>query len=75
MRKSEREITDLSDKFETLLRCEYLTLALQDRLLFTAGGQASGETDGQQSDKNDIRCAYSHIMKLTLIMKLVPGIG
>ena len=52
-----------------------VTLALQDRLLFTAGGQASGETDGQQSDKNDIRCAYSHIMKLTLIMKLVPGIG
>ena len=30
MRKSEREISDLSDKFETLLRCEYLTLALQD---------------------------------------------
>ena len=30
MRKSEREIADLSDKFQTLLRCEYLTLALQD---------------------------------------------
>ena len=29
MRKSEREITDVAEKLETLLRCEYLTLALQ----------------------------------------------
>ena len=29
MRKSEREITDSAEKLETLLRCEYLTLALQ----------------------------------------------
>jgi hypothetical protein len=40
-----------------------------------AGGyDRAGQTYGQQSEKS-ICSIYSHRMKLTLIMKLVPGIG
>ena len=54
---------------------DMVPLTTQDRLILAAGEQAAGKTKVQQPCKNDICGISSHIMKLTLIMKLVPGIG
>ena len=46
----QEESLDLS----ALSASDMVALAPQDRIFLTAGGQTSGKTDGQQSDKNDI---------------------